>query len=84
MCSDQEESIVNPILNWKTTPLREESEGGVCSDQEETYAEEGAGEEDPLPFLSTKFQDQPAIYFQEKLFSALLDKLIGKFMYVYI
>jgi hypothetical protein len=51
------------------------------SDQEETYAEDGEAETaggHPLRFLSSKFKSQPELYFQEKLFSALFDKLIGK------
>ncbi len=58
-------------------------------DQEETYAEEGEMEDDEeedglysLRYLSTKFQSQPEVYFQEKLFSALFDKLLGKFLAV--
>ena len=36
--------------------------------------EEGAH---PLRFLSSKFESEPVVYFQEKLLSALFDKLLG-------
>ena len=59
----------------ETAEAADEDEG--C---EEVYAEHGTYSADPdtrqSPFLSQKFETEPTKYFEDKIFSALFDKLL--------